>query len=236
MKGGEIEKMDYSNNPYSTTVAESLRILYERFIGFLPNFIVALIVLVVGWIIALTLARLVKQVLQAVKVDEVGDKLGLDQLSLKTGVKLTISGFFAWLVKWFLLVALFLAAAEILALTQISQFLNSVLMYIPNVVAAAAIMLVGTMVAKFLARIVKHSVQAAGLVSADLLASVTQWAIMIFTVLATLDQLKVASAFVQTLFTGFIAMIAIAGGLAFGLGGKEHASKVLDKIERDIKS
>jgi hypothetical protein len=235
-RGGELEKMDYVNNPYSTTVTESLKALYERFIGFLPNFIVGLIVLVIGWIVAITLAKLVKQALVAVKVDEVGDKLGLDQLSSKTGVKMSISGFFAWLVKWFLLIALFLAAAEILELTQISEFLNSVLMYVPTVVAAAAIMLVGTMVAKFLARVVKHSVQAAGLVSADLLASVTQWAIMIFTVLATLDQLRVASAFVQTLFTGFIAMIAIAGGLAFGLGGKEHASKVLDKIERDIKS
>jgi len=228
--------MNYYDNTYSTAVSESLRGLYARFIDFLPNFLVAIIILVVGWIVAIAVGKLIKQVLQTVKLDEVGDKLGLDQLSVRTGVKMSVSGSIAWLVKWFLLIALFLAAAEILGLTQISEFLNQVLLYIPNVVAGAAILLVGTMVAGFLSRLVRHSVQAAGLRSADMLAAVTQWSVMIFTVLATLDQLKVASAFVQTLFTGVIAMIAIGGGLAFGLGGREQASRMLDKIEKDIKS
>ena len=151
-------------------------------------------------------------------------------------MKMTVAGTIAWVVKWFLLLAIFLAAADILGLSQISSFLNDVLLYIPNVVAAAAILLVGTLVAGFISRLVRHSVQAAGLASSDMLGSVAQWAIMVFTVLAALYQLNVAAAFVQTLFTGFIAMVAIAGGLAFGLGGKEHASKVLNKIERDIKS
>lgn len=221
---------------YSNAVAESLRDLYVRFIDFLPNFLVAVIILVVGWIVASAVAKLIKQVLQSVKIDEIGDKLGLDQVSARTGVKMTISGALAWLVKWFVLIGVFLAAADILNLNQISEFLNQVLLYIPNVVAGAAILLVGSMVARFLARLVRHSVQAAGLQSADLLASVTQWSVMVFTILATLDQLKVASAFVQTLFTGIIAMVAIAGGLAFGMGGREHASRALDKIERDIKS
>src|SRR4051812_4077436 len=151
-------------------------------------------------------------------------------------MKLTVSGTIAWLVKWFLLIAIFLAAADILNLTQVSEFLNQVLLYIPSVIAAAAILLVGSMVARFLGNLVRSTVKAAGLLSADLLATVTQWAVMIFTVLATLDQLKVAQAFVQTLFTGIIAMLAIAGGLAFGLGGRDHATKVLDRVEKDIKS
>lgn len=214
----------------------SLQALYSRLIGFLPEFLVAVIILIVGWVVAVFVAKLVKQVLNSLKLDEVGDKLGLDELSARTGVRMSVSGTVAWLVKWFLLVAIFLAAADILGLTQISAFLNSVLAYIPMVIAAAGIMLIGTMVAQFLARLVRHSVKAAGLHSADLLGSITQWAVMVFTVLATLDQLGVAQPFVQTLFTGIIAMLAIAGGLAFGLGGKEHASKVLDMIEKDIKS
>ncbi len=213
-----------------------MRDLYARLIGFLPDFLAAVIILVVGLVVAMFVAKLVKQVLQSLKLDEAADKLGLDEMSARTGMKLSVSGAIAWLVKWFLILAIFLAAADILGLTQIALFLNSVLSYIPDVIAAAAIMLVGTMLAKFLARLVRHSVKAAGLASGDLLGSVTQWAVMVFTVLATLNQLGVASAFVQTLFTGIIAMVAIAGGLAFGLGGKEHASKVLNMIERDIKS
>ena len=228
--------MNYYSNNYSDVLGQSLSDLYARLISFLPNFIVAVIILVIGWIVAVFLAKLINQVLHSVKIDELGDKLGLDQISARTGMKMSVSGAIAWLVKWFLLIAVFLAAADILNLTQVSAFLNEVLMYIPSVVAGAAILLVGTMVASFLASLVRHSVKAAGLESADLLASVTQLAVMIFTVLATLDQLKVASAFVQTLFTGIIAMLAIAGGLAFGLGGKDHASRVLNKVERDIKS
>lgn len=227
---------NYYGNTYSQAVTNSLSDLYVRFINFLPNFLVAVIILVVGWVVAVYVAKLLKQVLHSLRLDEIGDKLGLDEVSNRTGMKMTVSGAVAWLVKWFLLLAISLAAADILGLTQISLFLNQVLMYIPSVVAAAAILLVGTMVANFLAKLVRHSVAAAGLSSADMLAAVTQWSVMIFTVLATLDQLKVAQAFVQTLFTGIIAMLAIAGGLAFGLGGREHATKVLNKVERDIKS
>jgi len=228
--------MNTYGSTYSTAVSDSMRDLYMRLIAFLPNFLVAVIILVVGLVVAMFVAKLVKQVLQSLKLDEAADKLGLDEVSARTGMKLSVSGALAWLVKWFLLLAIFLAAADILGLSQIALFLNSILGYIPDVIAAAAIMLVGSMVARFLARLVRHSVKAAGLASADLLASITQWAVMVFTVLATLNQLGVASAFVQTLFTGIIAMVAIAGGLAFGLGGKEHANKVLNMIERDIQS
>jgi hypothetical protein len=227
---------DYSANTYSQAVSASLQDLYARFINFLPNFLVAVIILVVGWVVAMFVAKLVRQVLNSIKLDEIGDKLGLDQVSSRTGMKMTVSGTIAWLVKWFLMIAVFLAAADILGLDQVSAFLNQVLLYIPDVVAAAAILLVGSMVASFLSRLVRNSVAAAGLASGDLLAAVTQWAIMVFTVLATLSQLNVGKPFVDTLFTGIIAMLAIAGGLAFGLGGRDHASKVLDKIEKDIKS
>jgi hypothetical protein len=225
----------FTNN-YSDIVAQSLRDLYARFINFLPSFLVAVIILVVGWVVAIFVAKLIKQILVSIKVDEIGDKLGLDQVSARTGIKMSVSGTIAWVVKWFFLIALFLAAADILNLTQVSEFLNHVLLYIPNVIAGAAILLVGTLLAGFLGKLVRHSVRAAGLVSSDLLGAVTQWSVMVFTVLATLDQLEVAPAFVQTLFTGIIAMLAIAGGLAFGLGGRDHASKVLDKVEKDIKS
>ena len=227
---------NYSANSYSAALQDSLTNLYTRFINFLPNFLVAVIILVVGWVVAVFVAKIVRQVLHSLKLDEVGDKLGLDEVSARTGMKMSVSGAIAWLVKWFLLIAIFLAAADILNLQHISDFLNQVLMYIPSVIAAAGILLVGSMVARFVSNLVRHSVQAAGLASADLLAAVTQWAIMIFTVLATLDQLQIGQDFIKPLWTGIIAMLVIAGGLAFGLGGKDHAAKVLNKIEKDIRS
>jgi len=228
---------DYSTLPeYTSAIRLALENIAGRFINFLPEFLGAVVVLLVLWFVATWLAKVIKSVLNSVKVDEVGDKLGLDQISSRTGVKMSVAGAIAWLVKWFILIGAFLAAADILNLEQISEFLNRVLLYIPNVIGAAAILLVGAMLASFLARLVRHSVQAAGLSSADMVAAVIQWSVMVFTVLAALDQLGIARSFVNTLFTGIIAMLAIAGGLAFGLGGREHATKVLNKIERDIKS
>lgn len=224
------------NDNYFQNLQDPIQNLYAGFIDFLPNFLVAVIVLVVGWILAMSIGKLIKSILVSARVDEFSNKLGLDQVASKTGTHMTVAGTIAWLVKWFILIAIFLAAADILGLDEISDFLRDVLSYIPNVVAGAAILLAGLMLARFLARVVRTSVAAAGLASGDLLAAVTQWAIVVFTVLATLQQLRIAPDFVGTLYTGFIAMIAIAGGLAFGLGGKEHASRILDKIERDIKS
>ena len=225
-----------NDNNYLSDIQDPLRNLYNGFIEFLPSFIIAIILLILGWILANAIAGIIKKLLISAKVDEIGDKAGLTEASNRTGIRLSVAGALAWLVKWFLLVAFFLAAADRLGLDQISGFLRDILAYIPNVVAGAAILMAGLLVARFLAKVVRGSVQAAGFASADLLAAVTQWAIVVFTVLATLQQLGVAAEFVQTLYTGFIAMIAIAGGLAFGLGGKEHASRALDKIERDIKS
>lgn len=223
-------------NYYTDTLRMSWDYVWVRFINFIPNFVVAVLVLIIGWAIATFLAKLIKSALVAVRVDDVVDKAGLDQLSVRTGMKLSVSGAIAWLIKWSLLITAFLFAADVLKLDKISDFLTQILGYIPNVIGAAAILLIGSIVSRFLGRLVRHSVQAAGLNSADLLGTVTQWSIMIFAILATLSQLNVAKNFVETLFTGFVVMIAIAGGLAFGLGGKEHASRVLDKIERDIKS
>lgn len=224
------------NDNYFDSLRDPATNLYNGFINFLPDFIVALIVLVVGWIFAVSVAKLIKSLLVSARVDEFGNKLGLQQVSATTGVHMSIAGTLAWLVKWFVLIVVFLFAADTLGLDQISAFLQSILAYIPKVVAATGILLAGLMLARFLSRVVRTSVAAAGLASADLLAAVVKWAVVVFTVLATLQQLQVAYAFITTLYTGFIAMIAIAGGLAFGLGGKEHASRVLDKIEKDIKS
>src|SRR5689334_20072655 len=137
---------DYYSTNYTSVVAGSLQDLYARLINFLPSFLIAVILLIIGWVVAAFVAKIIRQLLHAAKLDEVGDKLGLDQVSARTGMKMSVSGAIAWIVKWFLLIAIFLAAADILGLTQVSEFLNQVLLYIPNVVAAAAILLVGTLV------------------------------------------------------------------------------------------
>lgn len=221
--------------PTGEVIAISLQSLYDRIASFVPVLVVAIIVLILGWIVGLGLGNLVQKLLEIIKIDSLANSLGLDRLSGRVGRKLSVAVFGNWLVKWFFIVATFVAAADILGLQQVSTFLyDAVIPYFGNVIVAVAIMLIGMVAASFLEGIVRHSLRAGGLHTSDTLALITKWAVLIFAFLAALSELRVATEFVQTLFTAFVAMLAIAGGLAFGLGGKEQARKVLDAIEKDV--
>lgn len=221
--------------PTGEVVAISLQGLYDRLVMFVPNFIVAVIVLILGWMIGAALGGLVQKILETLKVDSLANTVGLDKLSERTGKKLSVAGFGNWLIKWFFIIATFVAAADILGLSQVGAFLyGEVIPYFGSVIVAVAIMLVGMVAANFLHGVVRHALQAGGLRTSDTLALVTKWAILVFTFLAALSELHVADSFVKDLFRAFVAMLAIAGGIAFGLGGRDHAKKVLDAIEDDI--
>jgi len=138
------------------------------------------------------------------------------------------------LVKWFFVIVTLLAVSDILELVAFSDFLTQVLLYVPNIVIAVLIMLAGVVMAAFSAKLVRASVLASRLHSAHFLGALTKWSVLIFAFLAALSQLGVAGALVNTLIMGFVAMLAIAGGLAFGLGGKDVAASWLEKIKDEI--
>ncbi|MBI4050861.1 MAG: hypothetical protein HY396_02710 [Candidatus Doudnabacteria bacterium] len=216
-------------------IAVSLQGLYERIASFIPVLLVAIIVLILGWLIGGALGSLVQKILEIIKIDNLANSLGLDKLSARTGKKLSVAAFGNWLLKWFFIVATFVAAADILGLSQVSQFLyGEVIPYFGNVVVAVAILLIGLVGANFLQGVVKHSLHAGGLHTSDTLALLTKWAVVVFALLAALTELRVASDFIQDLFRAIVAMLAVAGGIAFGLGGRDHAKKILDSIEDDL--
>jgi hypothetical protein len=220
---------------YQETVWQALQQLYTKVVSFLPNLLVAIIVLILGWLIAIFLSKLVLKVLEVVKIDVLADQLGMKNLSEKVGKTLSLSKLGAWLVKWFFFLGSFIAAAEILGLSGVSSFLfTDVLSYAGNVVMAMAILLLGLLAANFFSGLVNHTVKASGWQYGGSLGAITKWAILIFTIIAVLSQLRIANEFIQDLFRAVIAMVAIAGGIAFGLGGRDHANKALDKIEEHL--
>ena len=127
-----------------------------------------------------------------------------------------------------------MAATDILGLAEVTNYLKSVLYYIPNIFVAAIIIIVAVWAANVLQKIIQVSVSATNIKAANLSATITKWAIMIFGLLAALMQLGIAPSLIQTVVTGIVAMLAIAGGVAFGLGGKEIASDVLSKIRKSV--
>jgi hypothetical protein len=213
---------------------DSLETIWSGFIGFLPTLLAALIVFIIGWLISIFLGRVANRLIKTIKLDALLAKLGFRTALAKAKLNLDSAKFFEELVKWFFIVVFLMTAVDILGLNQVALFLRTILLYLPNVVVAAIVLLVAVIVARFMQRLVKASADTAGLASASAISAIVRWAILIFGFIIALTQLGIASTLIQTIFIGVIAMLALAGGLAFGLGGKEQASRLLEKIKQDL--
>jgi hypothetical protein len=208
--------------------------IWNRIVNFIPNVFGAILILLIGWIIAFLLEKLIDQVVRVIGLQSLSEKVKLEDGIKKVGIKKDFAGLVAAFFKWVILIVAFLAAAQVLQLSAVVNFLNSILAYVPNVAAAAAILLIGVVLANFLATVVTSVTKGIEVGYAELLSVVVRWSIMIFAFLAALVQLNVASYLIQTLFTGFVALFAIAGGLAFGLGGKDAAGEFVNKLKKDL--
>lgn len=202
---------------------------------FAPKFLVAIIVFIIGVIIASVIGKFVSKIIETLKVDKALESVGVDELLHKAGFSLNSGHFIGGLVKWFLVIVFLIASIDIIGLSDVNDFLkNVVLDYLPNVIVAAIILVAAAFIAHGMERFVVGSAKAAGSPSTHLLGGITKWSIWVFAILAALYQLGIAGAFAQTLFTGFVAMVAIAGGLAFGLGGRDAAAKYIEKLKKDV--
>lgn len=224
----------YETVAVSDVIKGSLLALWADVAGFVPRLVAAVVVFLVGWLVAILIGRLVWHIIKTVQLDKGLENIGLKGIWERSGYKLNSAFFFYELVKWFFIIVFLMAATDILGLNQVTEFLRTVVLYIPNVIVAALVLLIGALVAKFLEGLVRGSVKAAELVSANFLATMTKWAVLIFSWLVVLDQLNVASEVVRIIVMGVVAAGAIALGLAFGLGGRDHADDFIAKMKKHI--
>jgi len=218
-----------------TNVGETLTSSINNAIGavvsFLPNFIAGLVVLLIGIIVASILKQAVVGLLKALKVELFLKKYGVPELK----EEFNWTNILAELVRWFVIIVFLIPTADIWRLERITVVLNQFLVYLPNVFVAAVVALVGFVFARLAHDVVYISAKKVDAKTAGTVATVTRWAINIFVILAVLTQLGVAADLVRILFTGIIAMIAIAGGIAFGLGGQGVAKDSLEGLKKRLK-
>lgn len=197
---------------------------------FMP-FLVAALVIVLGWLIAGSLRELTIKLFTTLKVNEALDVAGLDKLAERAGHTLDAGKFVGSLVKWFVITIFFVAALDIVGLNEVTTFFRDVVLnYLPKVIVAVLILIVAVLVAKVASETVASAVEASGTHEPDFFKKLTYYAILMFAVLAALNELEIASALIETLFMGLIFGLALAFGLAFGLGGKDAASKYLGRM------
>ncbi len=202
-------------------------------IAFLPNVIIAVIVFVLGWAFGSVLGRAVAHLIALTRIDNALHRAGFDKISEKAGIKVTLAGFLGSLVKWLVVVAFTIASAEILGLSQVTQMLRDILVYIPQVIIAAIILVIAALLGDFVARLVEHSTRGIGM-KGHFAAQVAKWSIIIVGgIFPALTQLRIAQGLVEVLFTGVVFALSLALGLAFGLGGKDAAARAVDRMKQN---
>ncbi len=197
-----------------------------HFFSAIPNLIGALLLLVIGWIIAGMVGKLVTRLLRVVHVDTVADRVGVNTFLVKSGTKLKATDIFGMIVAWVIRLTFIEMAAEQLGMPQISLIINQMLSFVPNIIVAMVILAIGAFLGQVLAGIVKGTAREAGLKNADLLAKLASGAVLTFAIIAALNELNIAPIVINTLYIGVVAALALALGLAFGLGGRETASEL----------
>ncbi len=218
-------------NYYVNILGQALVDTSLTLIAFLPNVIIAVVIFALGWLVGSALGRAVTHIVRMLRVDNVLHKAGMDKVSDRAGIKITLAGFFGGIIKWLIIVAFTIASTEILGLTQVSQLLRDILMYIPQVMIAAIVLVIAALIADFVARLIEHSMKATG-IKAHFAAQVAKWAIFIVGgIFPALTQLRIASGLVEVLFAGIVFALSLALGLAFGLGGRDAAAKAIEKMK-----
>lgn len=212
----------------------ALQNLWTSFITFLPSFIGALIIFFIGLIIATGISELVERILDALKIDKVLEKMGFKTFTNRAGIKLDAGFFVGQLTKWMIVLAFLSSTLSYLKLEAFSEFFAKIVAYLPNAIVAVVIFLVTVLVADFVGKMVKAGASGFGFKMASFTSSTVKWAIYIVGFLTALEKLGVPTTYLNNVFTGLIIMFALAGGIAFGVGGKDVAADILHGVKKEI--
>lgn len=199
----------------------------------LPNIIAAIVILFVGYVLANAVKGIVVRLSQQLQVDSAIRATGVDAMVEKTGYKLNTGKFLGTVAKWFILIVFFIFALDVLNLSEATAFLTtSVLGYLPHVFVATIILFAAVIIAQFVERVVTAAATAARFKSVTLIAKFAKVAVIVFAILAALNELQIANELVQMLFGGMVFALALALGLSFGLGGRDAASRYIETVTR----
>ena len=206
-----------------TSAAAALALL----LGAVPKVIGFAVILIIGWIIASALATAVAAILRTVKFNDLAQRAGISGFVQKMGVRTDAAGFLATLVKWFVRLIVLVTAFDALGLPAVSQVLQQILLWLPNLVVALVVLVIAGLAATALSNLVRGATAESGLGNPDLLATIARVAVWAFAIVIAVNQIGIATTIVNTLFMATVGAVAVAFALAFGLGGRETAAQIV---------
>jgi mechanosensitive ion channel-like protein len=206
----------------------------NTFLSAIPRIIGFAVVLIIGWIISSLLARGVEALLHAVRFNDLARRSGFADFVQKMGVRDDSSGVIANIVKWFVRLITLVVAFDTLGLPAVSNVLQQLLLWLPNLVVALVVLVIGGLAAKALSQLVRGTSAEAGFSNPDMLATVTRVAVWGFTIVVAINQLGIATTLINTVMIGLVGAFTLAFALAFGLGGRDKAAEMLDRLGRNV--
>ena len=214
---------------WNSLIVAPISEMLTKLIGYLPTLIGALIILTVGWVIAKTLRRVVNRALEAIHFDKLADKAGITEILNKGGLKTSAVGVMSSLVYWLAIIMVLVIVVNALGLPQASSVLETLFAFIPNVISALFVLVVGMFLANFVSGIVRTAAGNASLPRPEMYSAASRWAIIICAGTISLRELGIATLLVTTTFNIILAGVCLALALAFGLGGRDAAAKYLEE-------
>jgi hypothetical protein len=215
-----------------TSFSTALALIFS----FIPKLIGFLIILLVGWFVARAIGRLITSLLRKVGFDNFSNRIGLSRFDQRMGVHLDAADLLGQIVFWFVFLIFLVPALESLGLTSVTTVLNELIGYVPNVFVAILILFFGALIATVVADIVRGLTATAGIGNPNVFAAISRWAIILFAVFMALSQLRIAPSIVELLFAAIVFGSALAFGLAFGLGGRDAAQRLIESGETTLNS
>jgi len=211
------------------TIKSSLVGTFNSIAEFLPTLISALVLLLIGWIIAKIVKGILSRVLNAVNFDSVADKVGVNGFLAKGGMKHRASSLIATLGYWIVMFTTLVTFFNTLGLEVVSDLLTDVIKYIPNIIVGCLLLVVGMYLAEFVSGLVVGALQGGGYNNPELIGRISYGAVMFFAVAIVLEQLGIGGNIINTVVTVIMSGAGLALALAFGLGGREWAGNLINK-------
>ena len=221
---------------WQLVLLEPARTILSQIGAFVAVVLGVLIILLIGWLISKLVRTVVTKALRAIKIDELSDRIELDSILEKGGISYSLSELLGVISYWICLLVTFMVAINAAGLTVAADLLNKVVLYIPNIVAAMFILVLGMFVAALLRNIVQTTATNAGISQVKLLSKAVEVIVTVFVVLVALEQLRIGIRITELTISIVLGSIGLGLALAFGLGCKDIAGKAasdfVDKLKK----
>jgi hypothetical protein len=215
---------------WGSAMMTSLAAALAMFLSAIPKIIGFVVILVVAWLLSSLVEKGIASLLRAVKFNELANRSGFGDFVTKMNIGADASEMLGMVAKWFIRLIGAVVAFDALGLPAISDVLRELLLWLPNVVVALVVLVIGGLAARALSNLVRGATAEAGLTNSNMLAKLAGVMVWAFAIVVAVNQIGIATTLVNTLFMAFVGAIALGLGLAFGLGGRETAAKIVSHM------